>query len=142
MMHFPLFQIFPLFSKNFQTVGIFYLNFRIPPYFPCFNRPTFSPLFRENYYSPPTFKNAPCFRKIHLFLHTLCVFRFPPTLTMMHLCITQCTYWTPLQSSVLRGTIFFHPYLGSHALADPELQRRGGGKFWPKFLNDLFLVVS
>ena len=21
---------------------------------------------------------------------------FPPTLTMMHLCITQCTYWTPL----------------------------------------------
>jgi len=21
---------------------------------------------------------------------------FPPTLTMMHLCITQCKYWTPL----------------------------------------------
>jgi len=29
------------------------------------------------------------------FLHTLCVFRFPPSLTMMHLCITQYTYWTP-----------------------------------------------
>src|SRR6218665_1041006 len=23
-------------------------------------------------------------------------FCFPPTLTMMHLCITKCTYWTPL----------------------------------------------
>jgi len=31
------------------------------------------------------------------FLHTLCVFRFPPSLTMMRFCITQCTtYWTPL----------------------------------------------
>jgi len=29
------------------------------------------------------------------FLHTLCVFRFPPSLTMMHLCITpHSTYWT------------------------------------------------
>jgi len=26
---------------------------------------------------------------------------FPPTLTMMHLCIAQCTYWTPLN----RGAI-------------------------------------
>src|SRR6218665_398354 len=25
-------------------------------------------------------------------------FSFPPTLTMMHLCIAQCTYWTPLQT--------------------------------------------
>jgi len=23
----------------------------------------------------------------------------PPTLAMMHLCITQCTYWTPLDLS-------------------------------------------
>ena len=30
------------------------------------------------------------------FLHTLCVFPVPPTLTMMHLCITQWTYWTPV----------------------------------------------
>jgi len=26
----------------------------------------------------------------------LYVVSFPPSLTMMHLCITQCTYWTPL----------------------------------------------
>jgi len=36
-----------------------------------------------------------------VFLHTLRVFCFPPTFTMMHLCITQCTYWTPL----LRGAL-------------------------------------
>jgi len=24
------------------------------------------------------------------------MFSFPPSLTGMHLCITQCTYWTPL----------------------------------------------
>src|SRR6218665_2308644 len=29
---------------------------------------------------------SPCFAKIII----------SPTLTMMHLCITQCTYWTPL----------------------------------------------
>jgi len=38
----------------------------------------------------------PYFCKFTCFLHTFCVFRFPPSLTMMHLCITQCTYWTPL----------------------------------------------
>src|SRR6218665_2593379 len=121
MMHFPLFQISPLFSKNFQTLWNiskmlpfpekfldFHLpkflmtfclviehKFRISPCFPCFG--TFPPLFRENYYFPPTFKNVlPVFEKFTCFLHILCVFRFPPTLTMMHLCITQCTYWTPL----------------------------------------------
>src|SRR6218665_4206558 len=45
---------------------------------------------------PPTFQNfPPCFRKIQQ-LFTYFTFNFPPTLTMMHLCITQCTYWTPL----------------------------------------------
>src|SRR6218665_1864839 len=29
------------------------------------------------------------------FKYFLC-FSFPPSLTMMHLCITQCTYWMPL----------------------------------------------
>src|SRR6218665_1353342 len=41
-------------------------------------------------------KCPPCFRKIHLlFTYFMCI-SFPPALTMMHLCITQCTYWTPL----------------------------------------------
>ena len=30
---------------------------------------------------------------------------FPPYLTMMHLCITQCTYWTPLLTIRLRHSI-------------------------------------
>src|SRR6218665_394131 len=56
------------------------------------------PLFRENYYFPPTLTNfPPVLHKFTCFLHTLRVFRFPPTFTMMHLCITQCTYWMPLQ---------------------------------------------
>ena len=69
-------------------------KFRISPLFslfryisPCFAKIIISPYFEK---SPPPFsKNSPAF------LHTLCVF-FSPTLTMMHLCITQCTYWTPL----------------------------------------------
>ena len=33
---------------------------------------------------------------------------FPPTLTMMHLCITQCTYWTPLHISILLASVLFN----------------------------------
>jgi len=39
------------------------------------------------------------------FTHTLSVFRFLPSLTMMHLCITQCTYWTPLHSHALSRAV-------------------------------------
>ena len=61
-----------------------------PLYFRCFNSfPTVSGNF--------SFANFPSdFVEFTCFLHTLCVFRFPPNLTMIHLCITQCTYWTPL----------------------------------------------
>jgi len=85
MMHFlPVPDFPPIFDsvKNFQNV--------------TFSRKLHFPLFRENYYSP-TFRNVPpILEKSTCFLHTLCVFRFPPTLIMMHLGITQCTYWTPL----------------------------------------------
>jgi len=38
-----------------------------------------SPLFRENYYFPPTLENLPpVLEKFTCFLHTLWVFRFPP----------------------------------------------------------------
>ena len=50
-------------------------------------------------YFPLLWQISPCFKKFTCFLHTLCVFCFPPALTMMHLCITQCTYWTPLVMS-------------------------------------------
>jgi len=68
-------------------------KFRISPYFPCFS--AFPPWFAKNYYSPYFSKSLPVLKKFNNFLHTLRVF-FHPTLTMMHLCITQCTYWTPL----------------------------------------------
>ena len=45
----------------------------------------------------------PDFVKYKCFLHTFCVFRFPHTLIMMHLCITQCTYWTPLVLGIIYG---------------------------------------
>ena len=115
----PCFR-FPLFSEYFQTVENFrnftkfYLfqknfsifirqnfwwsfflvidhKFRISPYFPCFG--PFPPVSRKLLFPLPTLTNfPPCFRKIHLlFTYFLCI-SFPPTLTMMHFCITQCTY--------------------------------------------------
>ena len=80
-----------------------------PPIFPV---QVHFPLFRENYYFSPTFdKFSPSvLDKFTCSLHTLRVFRFPPALTMMHLCITQCTYWTPLVISYcqLLQTIRWH----------------------------------
>src|SRR6218665_2104923 len=111
MMHFsPCFRFPPIFDKfsdsveNFQNVTFSRQNFRFSsakisddlflvidhkfsPYFPCFS--TCTPCFAKIIISPPTFKNfLPVFEKFTCFLHTLCVFCFPPTLTMMHLCIT------------------------------------------------------
>ena len=57
----------------------------------------FAPLFGKFFIFPYFFKFPPEFVKFTCFLYTFCVFRLPPTLTMMHLCITQCTYWTPLR---------------------------------------------
>jgi len=59
------------------------------------------PLFRENYYFPHFLKFSR-FRKIYVFFTYLMCFSFPPTLTMMHLFITQFTYWTPLPQAVGR----------------------------------------
>jgi len=68
-------------------------KFWISPLFSMFQY--ISPLFRVNYYCPLLFQISPCFRKIYVFF-VLCVFVSPLSLTVMHLCITQCTYWTPL----------------------------------------------
>src|SRR6218665_887161 len=110
MMHFPpvsdfspIFELLP-FPENFfdfhptKFLMTFSLvidhKFRIFPLFCLFQY--ISPLFGENYF-PPILKNfPPVFKKFTCFLRTFRVFRFPPTLTMMHLCITQCTCWTPL----------------------------------------------
>ena len=95
---FPSVSDFPLFSTNFKTLWKISKMLPFPEKTYDFHTPKFLifhilvhfPLFRENRYFPPVFEKFTCF------LHALCVFRFHPTLTMMHLCITQCTYWTPL----------------------------------------------
>src|SRR6218665_1365673 len=112
MMHFPLFQISPLFSENCRTLRkifiilpfpekfldfhppkflmtfflVIYHKFRISPLFSLFQY--IFPLFRENYYFPPTLTNfPPYFTQIHLLFTYFTCISFPPTLCMMHKCI-------------------------------------------------------
>ena len=129
---FPLFQISPLFSKNYQSLCKIFKILSFPEKFldfhptkflmtffshwpqisnspPIFPVSVHFPLSRENYYFPYFEKFPLCFRKIHLlFTYFMCI-SFPPTLTMMLLCITQCTYWTPLNHST--ETLFYLLYL-------------------------------
>jgi len=60
-----------------------------------FTKRYISTLFCENAYSAPYFLKFPLwFRKIYVFCTYFTCFSFPPYFD--HLCITQCTYWTPL----------------------------------------------
>jgi len=123
MMHFPpLLQIFlPIFEnfldflenflhftfsrKNFPfssakiSDDLFLVinhKFRISPLFFAISI-HFRPYFAKIILSPILFKiSLPVFPKFTCFWHTLCFSFPPPALTMLHLCITQCTYWTPL----------------------------------------------
>ena len=91
--HFSIF-IYQNFWWPFLVID---LKFRISPYFRCFSRPTFPPISRKLLFFPYFLKFPPDFVKFTCFyMHALCVFRFPQSLTIMHLYITQCTYWTPL----------------------------------------------
>src|SRR6218665_2491233 len=52
---------------------------------------------------PPYFDKFPlCFTQIHLLFAYFTCISFPPTFTVMHLCITQCTYWTPLCNTTIQ----------------------------------------
>ena len=73
---------------------------RISPLFSVFKY--ISPYFEKKYSFPLFLKISPCFRQIYVFFTYFICFSSPPTFTMMHLCITQCTYWTPLASSSLQ----------------------------------------
>ena len=118
MMHCPVWDLPPISEKCFGLRGKFSQFDLFQENFSIFNHQTFwrpfflkllmktlefPPIFPVSIYSPPILRNSSFptfpishwFRKIYVFLHSLC-FSFPPTLTMMHLCITQCTYWTPL----------------------------------------------
>src|SRR6218665_2310230 len=92
MMHFRrLFQIPPLFPKSFTVRGKFS---QISPFFHTF-------LYISEKVIFPYFYNFPVFSvDVLVFPYFTCFF-LPPSLTMMHLCIKQCTYWTPLMAAVI-----------------------------------------
>src|SRR6218665_731230 len=108
MMHFPPVSYSPLFSENLKNLWKSFKILRFPKKILNFHPPKlvidhkfrisplfqyiFPPVSRKLLFLPCFYKVPLCLRKIHLLFHALCVFRFPPTLTMMHLCITQCTY--------------------------------------------------
>src|SRR6218665_2612182 len=113
MMHFPpLFQISSLFPKNFRTLreislfssakisdDLFFSHrpqisnfphiFAVSVYFPPVSQKFLFPPALPNF-PPPFYTNSPAFCILYVY------FVSPPTFTMMHLCIIQCTYWTPL----------------------------------------------
>src|SRR6218665_1988423 len=73
-----------------RVVTVVYSKFLISLYFGKIR--TFPIL--EKLYFRPTFSNVLLFLVNVRDLTTICV--VPPILTMMHLCIIHCTYWTPL----------------------------------------------
>jgi len=119
-MHFPLFRFPPYFRKNSDYVENFH-NFTFPrkilrfsstkvsedpilvidqkflPSFPCICS-LHSPVSPKLLFPPILLQISPLFSKNSRVFYILSVYFIPPTLTMMHLCITQCTYWTPLSS--------------------------------------------
>jgi len=101
-MHSPWFEISPYFRKNFGLRGKF-------SHFHLFRTE------KNSDFHPQKFLMT--FLVITCFLHTLHVFHFPSTLTI-YLCITQCTYWTPLFESIvwLSTAICHHALLSSKYL--------------------------
>ena len=84
------------FPPCFRFPPIFDHKFRFSPYFCCFS--TFPPCFAKIIISPVLWQIfPPVLHKFTCFYILYGYFVSPPTFTMMHLCITQCTYWTPLR---------------------------------------------
>ena len=87
---------------------------KFPPIFShsfCFVK-----IFRSPYFA----KFTPGFITMSCFVHALCDFRLPPTLTMMHLCIPQCTYWTSLLLMAFVLSILVISILLSNVLPNKE----------------------
>ena len=87
---FSQFYLFPtnfliFIRQNFSWLVFLVIDqkFRNSPLFSLFQY--ISPLFRKNYYFPPALTHfPPCLDKFTCFLHTLRVFRLPPTLYFDH----------------------------------------------------------
>ena len=94
----------PLFSENFENFS-FRKCFQLFRKKFCFVRQNCwwpFPVFLNLFLSPNVCKFLPVFLEFTCFLPTLRVL-VSPAFTMMHLCITQCTNWTPLHvSAILR----------------------------------------
>jgi len=101
MMYFPPISDFPLFSEYFIHPQKFLVTYLVIDseffnFLPIFAKSYISPYFGKNYYCPPFIDFLLHFVQFTCLLPTFRAFRFPYSLTMMHLCIIQCTYWTPL----------------------------------------------
>src|SRR6218665_1475123 len=100
---FPQIYLFPKmfrFSSSKISADLLFIhwlmatNFEFPPCLRCFSK--FPPYFEKTILSFLLLQIfSPDFVNLRVLTYFMC-FSFPPTLTMMHLCITQCTYWTPL----------------------------------------------
>ena len=117
MMHFPLCFRFPLVPKNFLTPWKISLILPFHEKFFDFHPPKFLMTFFSH---QPQISNFPLFSvfkysflpiSIKFYIPHFSKFsRFrtftssPPTFTMMHLCITQCMYWTPLAAEIKKIT--------------------------------------
>src|SRR6218665_1110384 len=139
-MHFPLFPI-PPFPKNvsdsvenfpnftFSTKILrlssakisdnFFLssttNSEFPPIYIFSLFQYISTISQKLLFSPYFSKFLSRFCRIYvLFTYFIC-FSFLPSLTMMHLCITQCTYWTPLGKRNKKNNGIQNLYIVLHA---------------------------
>ena len=115
----PCFRFPPLFSKNLKILWKIWKILPFPEKISDFHPPKFlmtffshrpqilnfppilpllvhfPPWLAKIIISPLLSQISPLFSENSPAFYILSVY-FPPTLTMMYLCITQCTYWTPL----------------------------------------------
>lgn len=143
-MHSPRFRFPLLFYKKFQIpwktfpISSFPTNFFLrqnfwcpflvesPCYFRCFG--TFLPI-SGKFLFPYFFKFPPSFVKFTCFLHDFMWFSFSPSLANDHdLCITHCTYWTPLSSTspLLIGIVICRRRFTLNIYAVCQLSTRAG----------------
>ena|SRR6218665_2318364 len=80
-----------------------------------------SPLFPKYFQTPLKIFPISPFHRIYMYFTYFMCFSFPPSLTMMHLYIIQCTYWAPLYTHVsfINHVLHMILLLGSAAVIRP-----------------------
>src|SRR6218665_2288002 len=93
---------FPLYSKKCQTVYLDNfttsddLSLVVDTEFVTSQKLIHFPLFLKDFILPYFSHFLPCCLSISVSIAYFTCFFLPPVLTMMHLCVTQYMYWTPL----------------------------------------------